>query len=140
MVKHKAIVKGLVFRKKYWFWLSLYGDAGSIREDREFVREETLWEGEIDTPLLEQGECLHIKDLDVAVHIERRDRSTCGAYIYKTDHIIELLEDEKTLQSKEEAEIKEGRYLAQKIAEAEEEDKEKEELAEKKSWWKRLFK
>src|SRR6185312_3349056 len=66
-----------------------------------------MWEGVIDAPLLNIGEKLYIEDLDVEIIVSERIRHTNGSYIYKTEHQLDLVENEDSLRSKNETREKE---------------------------------
>jgi hypothetical protein len=113
MEKHLAVVKGRKERKVYNFgktyeydWLSF------IYETAELIEETHLWDGELNLPLLHEGDTLLIDELDLEVVITRRLLSTTGEYIYETDH-VELIEDVWTEESKIVAEEKLQEYEQQ---------------------------
>lgn len=120
MEKHKAIIKGTVYRREYGF---SNRDASKLRRyhpDHDFehfihmqdvfIEEKTLWEGEIDSPLLSVGETLYIESLNVEVLINMRVRTTSGNYIYKTDYKFEIVEDDISKKTKDDAEAAKMKY------------------------------
>src|SRR6185312_962324 len=110
--RHKAIIKATEERKIYYFgYARLWDNNKTITERTEKIGEKTLWEGEIDAPLIDEGETLRIEELNADVTITHRIRSTSGAYIYKTDYELDLIEDEKTAKTKNEAKLEEEKYL-----------------------------
>ena len=128
MEKHQAIIKGQTLKLKYYPYryqsFEMYRDNTATwmkRSKEDFVKWDEIWTGEINSPLLEVGELFYIVDLELKVRITERIRTTSGSYIYETDHIIEVIEDEETRESEEETD----KYIA------ESQRKEKEEKDEK---------
>lgn len=104
MTKHKVIIKGSINRKVYRVTQDRRNiDELIIKGEKQFVKYETMWEGEIDTPLLEIKESLYIEDLDATVQIIGRVRTTSGSYIYQTNYNLKTIEDEKSIESKQRA-------------------------------------
>lgn len=104
MTKHKVIIKGSINRKVYRVTQDRRNiDELIIKGEKQFVKYETMWEGEIDTPLLEIKESLYIEDLDATVQIIGRVRTTSGSYIYQTNYNLKTIEDEKSIETKQRA-------------------------------------
>lgn len=135
-MKHEAIIQGNVYRKIHSYDSYTVGSSFlthenyRVVESMEFVREELLWEGCLESPLLEPGEILCIEELRTEVVIKSRKRSTNGNVIYSTHHQLKVIEDEKTYESlkyAEEMEIKRKQW--------EQEFNKQEKL----TWWEKLF-
>jgi hypothetical protein len=105
MEKHRAVIKGNVSRLIY-----RYDRGWDVYSSKFTVAKKTVWSGELDLPLLKQGELLYIEDIDETVEINARVRSTSGEYIYFTEFDAEVIEDEITLKSKEKAEAEYEKY------------------------------
>lgn len=145
MNQHKAIIKGQVLRRVYCPYPHPKYDLEGFRKrewkklkETVFVEWKTIWEGDINMPLLERGEVFYIDELELKVAIKERMRTSSGNYIYETKHIVELLNDDQTRKSEIEAD-----------AEVELKNEEEKRLVEKmelrvkevkKNWIKRLFK
>jgi hypothetical protein len=119
-LKQKVIIHGEVHRKLYKFdrykdyfgWSSLDREP-QFYETTGFLKKAIIWEGEIDNPPLEINEKLYISDLDETVIIIDRSRNSSGGYIYLTEFILEVIEDEETIISKINAESSQKNYLIQ---------------------------
>lgn len=100
MKQHSAVIKGKKERKIFRFGKTYnYDWIPYIYEISEYIEETYLWDGELNLPLLHEGDTLLIDELDLEVVITRRLLSTTGEYIYETDH-VELIEDVWTEESK----------------------------------------
>lgn len=120
MEKHKAVIQGVIYRKDYEFCTNfpLPRPRPSYERSRSEIKmsrlmdaithmSQYMWEGVIDAPLLNIGEKLYIEDLDVEIIVSERIRHTNGSYIYKTEHQLDLVENEDSLRSKNETREKE---------------------------------
>lgn len=133
---HRAIINGNIERKKYFFYTSNVSDFHTIREVSEIAREEILWEGELDLPIMNRGDVIHIKDLDIQVIIKSCLRTTDNKFIYSTYHTTETIEDDITKASEEEAERYSERYKARLL----EEKANELERYDNRTWFEKLFK
>ncbi|MGG3987289.1 hypothetical protein [Bacillus smithii] len=115
MGKHKAIFMGKKVRKIYKFehnnFLSKYSCWFDNENENQFVDWVEIYKCELDSPPLKEGEEIYIKELDETLYILDRLRSSDGQYIYSTDYIVEIIEDEFTKKSKEEANKKLNKYI-----------------------------
>lgn len=116
-MKHEAIFYGIVKRKVYrfdtkqYYYHSIYGRrepgfySKNIKiEDKEFLRLE------IDNPPIEINEKVFIEEINETIEIIDRVRNVKGGYIYYTQHVIEIIEDEETEKSRIEAEKEQKEY------------------------------
>lgn len=138
---HKAIIKGRIERKLYRFGNKPYKYYAwqypkELYENNELIREDVIWQGELDMPVLKYEDCIYIQELETTVRITSCLRTTENKYIYTTSHVIETFEDELTEKSWKEALEREQEYLSMQDG-----FKESEKLKEEKCkpWYKRLF-
>jgi hypothetical protein len=110
MEKHKAVVMGEVHLERYYFggngW---YSSFRYIAARGEYKENKVIWSGELDNPPIEEGEKLYIAELKMTVKITSKEKSTEGGYIYVSDH-IEMIEDEETQRTLEIAKKHEKEY------------------------------
>lgn len=109
MEKHATVIKGRVNRKLY-----SYDKGWGIYSNNEHVGTKTIWSGELNVPYLNDGELLYIEEIDTTVQIKARVRSTTGETVYLTSHEAEIIEDEITQKSKENAEALLQEYTDEK--------------------------
>lgn len=116
-MKHRAVIKGNVYRKVYYFgrirdelYPFYYAPEREIHEDVEPLYEDVLWDGELDLPLLKESEDIYIDELNLTVKIKSRLRSTTGEYLYSTYHRSDVIEDEGTQESLAKAEEDKTEY------------------------------
>ena len=142
---HKAVIKGNIFRNIYHFGNKPY-EYGlrfiekNIYNTTQLIREEVIWEGELDMPILKHNECIYIQELQTTVMIKGCLRTTENKYIYSTSHVIQTIEDEITEKSKEKAlglEKDYTEYIKSQVPPKEVEIESNEE--KHKPWYKRLF-
>lgn len=106
MGQHKAIFMAKTFTKQYHITPKYYEygfpSQESIVAERKGkeLENKLVWQGEIDSPFLEKGSSLFIKELEVAVNVLSSMRSTDGSVIYQTDFNFDLVEDKDTIKSK----------------------------------------
>ena len=132
---HKAVINGNIERARYYFYHSPFSGYHTINRVEDFIREESLWEGELDLPIMNHGDVIYIKELDLKVRITSCLRTTDNKFIYSSTHTKELIEDDITKASKEEAENSMEKFKA--ILERR---KVTVEDVEELSWFKKLFK
>jgi hypothetical protein len=139
MSKHLAKVIGGIGHKEYYFdnFYEIYGVRPAIYPKDVLDKKEILFEGELDSPILQPEQKLYISELDLLIKIDEVIRSTDGIYIYKTNNIDIVKDNELTVSTKIIAEKGLEEYNQQR-----ELKKEKEEIQSmvKQSFWKRLFK
>lgn len=103
MEKHSSIVKGrkerTIYELRRVYGGFGYGGITVVDCKGVFIEDVYLWEGELNLPLLCEGDTLLIEQLNLEVVIKRRLLSTTGEYIYETDY-VDLIEDELTAESK----------------------------------------
>src|SRR6185437_12920410 len=92
MNRHNVIIKRAVERRVYKFSETYWG--WSITSKQEFIENEFLWTGELDSPILQAGEKLYINEIEELVAIEEVIRTTTGDYLYVCPERV--IEDEKT--------------------------------------------
>ncbi|GLI82541.1 hypothetical protein ANABIO32_02280 [Rossellomorea marisflavi] len=132
MEKHKAVVTGEVHLKRYRFGSNYsYIFNIGIYEDSEYKESNVLWSGELDNPPVEAGEKLYIMELDKTVIVKSKEKSTSGGYLYKTD-FIEVIEDDETEKTLEKAKEDQREYVEKHNKKAEEDDQ-KEVIVDKKN-------
>ncbi|WP_137743374.1 hypothetical protein [Robertmurraya siralis] len=107
---HKAKVMGRVERKVYEFRWRYFNMPPHVNSKKEFIEHEEFWSGELENPPLEVGDSLFIEDKSIRVDILHKAKSTDGGFVYWTDYVIDMLEDEKTKNSKSEAEAQLEEY------------------------------
>ena len=109
---HKAVFKGLIKRKYYkfgyedYYYITTSYNKPSFQEYTLTLnegREEEFLSIELESPLLAEGEKIYLKELDTVVKVKERHRNSEGGYIYITDYIIKVLEDDESKSSKLEA-------------------------------------
>ena len=122
-----SIFRGITSRKVFrvinrYSQYNIYIDKPYIQEYKEFIKHDIFYKCEIERPPFESGESVYINNLDLTVTVEERIRSTNGEYVYNTDYYFDIIEDEKTKESKIEAEkileeelIKYNEYLSEKL-------------------------
>jgi hypothetical protein len=100
MNKHKAVVMGRVLLKRYYYcndgW---FGSLKSVNPRGKFKENKVIWSGELDNPPIKEDEKLYISELKTTVLINSREKSTEGGYIYWSDH-VEMIEDDETERTK----------------------------------------
>jgi len=104
-----SIFRGTVARKIFrvvnrYSQYNIYHDKPYIQGYKEFIKHDIFYKCEIERPPFEAGEKVYINDLDLTVTIKEAIRSTNGEYVYNTDYYYDIIEDEKTKESKIEAE------------------------------------
>lgn len=121
MDKHKAIFRGLKERKLYRFGRrEKYSIYYRLEEDPEIYTYEVFesyadfLEIVIDNPPIEIGEKVYLNEIDKVLKISDRYRNSHGGYIYITNHVVEILEDEETEESRLKAEKEQEQYLKHK--------------------------
>ncbi|PHA03059.1 hypothetical protein COE51_01570 [Bacillus pseudomycoides] len=99
MEKHNVIIKSSKYRRMHEFcwWRPV------VESSKKLIENVDVWAGEINEPLLEVGDYLYIKELNTKIQIEEKVRSTDGGYVYYTDDLSEVIEDELTEKSLEKA-------------------------------------
>jgi len=112
MEKHYAIFKCLVNRviydvrevEEYNQDSKKYYKTGEVKLDKkwEFDKEKLVWEGEIPNPKLRDKEGIYIEELDKVLLVSHSFRTDSEKVLY---YLVqnEMIEDEKTQQSKENA-------------------------------------
>jgi hypothetical protein len=147
MEKHKALVMGIVEKKRYYCsrgdnygYIPRYA-TGSIKVRGEFLEHKEIWSGELENPPLNRDEYLYITDMNKKVLVRDKAKSTEGGYIYWTDH-VDYIEDEETEKSRlqaEENQLKLEKYIEElKLKEESAAQKDKEvDVQHKaiKNWW-----
>lgn len=117
MGKHYAKLTGQRLRKIYKFGrdrLFLPSKvAKMIYEEKEFIEEFVVYEGEVDNPRMSQGEVIYVGSLDKSFEIVSVVKNSDGGYIYYTTH-KEIIEDEKTEESYKSAKEQELTSLREK--------------------------
>ena len=111
--QHKAIFMGKKSRKVYWFGNDYYYTgflAPSIKEKLEYIEDVLMLEKEIDNPPLEINEKIHFPDLNETLIIKNKARHVEGGFIYWLDYNVEIIDDETTKNSLENAKNKEVKY------------------------------
>lgn len=99
MSKHKTIIMGRVCRKMYFTRVRTLSKNTEVltRSYKETIEYKPIWSGELDF-IATKFETIYVKELDASVIIDSIQKSTDGI-IYNTDYVIELIEDDKTLES-----------------------------------------
>lgn len=141
MGNHKAEIIQEVHAVRYKFGnKSFWNDYKDIYRDREFIKNETLWSGELDSPILQKGDKIHVDELSETFTVDEITRSTSGKYLYLVEEKQEI-EDDKTPLSETEAETHKSEYEEKKreLLEKRQEEINENIVIEKKFWWKRLF-
>jgi hypothetical protein len=110
MESHKAVVMGRIERKIYKFHDRNSWYVGSVREDKELIEHKQIWDGDLENPPLEISDWLYVKSKGLKVKVLDKAKSTDGGFVYWTDHVIEIIEDNKTIDTKKEAESKKVKY------------------------------
>lgn len=101
MDKHYAQVLGVTLVKKYRV------SFGEVVDTYEKLETPVIWEGDLDSPVLESGDTLYLVNIGKEVKVAKVVRSTEGTYLYYTRHQVgEVLENELTEKSKLDAEEK----------------------------------
>jgi hypothetical protein len=111
MEKHKAIFKGEKYKKLYEFdrgrrYRSRNSFWASPTEEPVFysyhrhVDYVMFLEKEVDYPPIEKDEVVYISEIDQEVTIVSRVRNLDGGYIYTTNYVVEVFEDEETESSR----------------------------------------
>jgi len=145
-VKHRAIFKGMIERKTYYFDHSYCYKTYNLNKNRDkklyyeydilpscqFVKTVEFLEKEIDNPPIEIGEKVYIPELNLKIKVTDRVRNLDGGYIYSTNHVVDTLDDERTMQSKDEAKKQREEFLAYI---KEKESKENKEVKLSKKWY-----
>jgi hypothetical protein len=132
MEKHKAVVMGEVHLKRYRYdKRNFYFHHREIYAYGELKEKKVIWSGELDNPPIEEGEKLYIAESNVTVVIESKEKSTEGGYVYWTD-FVSLIEDEETMTSLEKA--KEDKKKYEEYLENQE-DKSVKAAPSGKKWW-----
>jgi hypothetical protein len=119
--QHHAVFYGVVARNIY----GIVNEKAKILTENEykwfkefgnrFVKEEKINEYDIDKPPLQIAEKIYLDDKDIFVKVTDVIRSTkSNTYIYKTDFVINTVDDEETEESKRKAE----KYLTEQIDKA----------------------
>lgn len=110
MEVHKAKVMGRIERKVYKFGRGYYSTLPHVYEEKELIKHEDVWSGELENPPLEVGESLFIETKSIKTKVLDKAKSTEGGFVYWTDHVIALLEDEETENSKKKSEVQLEEY------------------------------
>ena len=91
----KSIFFGQIKRKYYYY--SSY--SIEVVEFSELVKFEKLHECNIDKPILTKNENVYIPELDITFEIIDITKSVDDSVIYRTSHIIQTIEDDKSIES-----------------------------------------
>lgn len=102
---HRALFKGERLRKIYKLRHGVF-NLYYIEEDSEVIEHIDLERAELNKPILTEGESIHLSSLDKVVDIKAAVRSTDNSMIYFADYVIEMIEDDITEKTREEAEKK----------------------------------
>src|SRR6185437_14014110 len=109
MNRHNVIIKRAVERRVYKFSETYWG--WSVTRDQEFIENEFLWTGELDSPILQAGEKLYINEIEELVAIKEVIRTTTGDYLYVCPERV--IEDEKTESTFKQAKEEEETYKSE---------------------------
>lgn len=137
MDKHKATVMGEVHLIRYYFgrdW-GYHWDVG-IQERGDYKENKVIWSGELENPPVEEGEKLYIAELEKTVIVKSKEKSTSGGYLYKTD-FIEIIEDDETEKTLEKAKEDQREFVEKHEKKVEEDDQEEVKAVNvnKKKWY-----
>lgn len=69
----------------------------------ETVEEVLIWEGELENPVVKEKDQIFIPKLNTNLIIDGVAKSVEGGYRYYTSYVTEIVDDEETLKSYEEA-------------------------------------
>ena len=92
MEKYRVEIYGKTVEKIYF-----NKPFGRISWDHYKISDDLLWEGEISTPAIEEGEKIFISTLDIKAVVEERARNIEGGFYYYTDHIVKQMVNEESL-------------------------------------------
>jgi len=109
--KIKVVFRGHIMRKMYAFEdgrsvYSVYYYMPYIYDTKQHVEYEKFHECTINRPPFEKDEKVFITDLNLEVKIEGIMRSTTDEYVYDTNYIVCVLDDDISSDNKKEAEQK----------------------------------
>lgn len=93
---HNAVIYGKVMRKKYYY-VDVYK---KILPLNECIKYEKIFEGELNIPILKNGDKIYIPDKEIQTTVEDIVISIDGTCIYYTDYDVKIIEDEETEKSK----------------------------------------
>lgn len=80
---------------------------GSIYSDVEVISNPQFLQGEIELPMIQKGDYIYIEELEKKVYVEDVVRTNKNGYRITVDHRVgELIENERTEETLEKAEIK----------------------------------
>jgi hypothetical protein len=138
--KHKAVVTGEIHVMRYRFGSSYeYMFHIGIHEESEYKERKVLWSGELDNPPVKEGEKLYIEELDKTVVVESKEKSTSGGYLYKSD-FVEVIEDEETEKSLNAATEDQREFVERQKKKAEEASQKEMTLKHKNKKWYQFWK
>lgn len=132
MDNHNAIILG---KKMRYVW-HCYSYTADIYQGKEEIEKVELFNGVIENPPLEVDDFVFIPELKKSVKVTGKSRNIEGGYVYYTDYVTEVVDDEQTQKSKKEAE-EQLEVVKVKVAESAQREKEKE--YNKLNWFKKLF-
>lgn len=121
-------------------YYSRYNGKPEISQCNEFVKYEQFYNCDFEKPPLEKGEKVYINELDLTLAVLDRVRSTNGEYCYYVEHVIEVIDDDKSAKSFAQANIELKKEI-ERYNEVEGYKKRVEELEQKqKKKWYHFFK
>jgi hypothetical protein len=141
-MSHYARFTGYNSVKRYGYHESMVGAPGKVYEYNSPIPYEAwadtnlIYEGNLDSPILESGARIHLHTLNTTVDILKVERSTDNIYTYLTNYEIENIENEITIATQAAAQIQFERAQEKwdRIG-----FNRSEYEPDKDSWWKRLF-
>lgn len=99
---HRALIQGEVRYVKYFLerHVTIYRAEYYIAKKTELFEYRTIWDGELNSQMLNKGDTVYIPRLDKRVVISKRiiDIDN-GVVTYETDNIAEIVENDATKES-----------------------------------------
>lgn len=114
MKRHKAVLKGRILERNvvlkchdlFYYKLNVEEKLQYKLDNLDVIEEvtlkevETVWEGELNTPILKVGESILVTEIDEKVIVVEVLRATDNSYIYYTDYIIDTIDSETLEENK----------------------------------------
>lgn len=106
--KHTAVIYGKRVRKIYRAYATSIGWGSrnmhdEPKEDTVFIEITKIGEYQLSNPPIEKSTMIFLHELNASTKVESVQRSTEDKWVCKTEHIVEIVEDEETQRTYEKA-------------------------------------
>lgn len=104
---HQAVIQGEVRYVKYFVdrHVTVYLPEYDIEKKTQIFKYKTIWDGELNSQILNQGDTIYIPELDSRAVITKRIIDIVDNVVtYETNYLVEIVENDETKASLEYAE------------------------------------